>query len=100
MKAESTVALVKELEKIRSVRARNSYTGAWFGFVFSILWLGSIHWASAETPPNGGAEWLPAVMLICALAVCLQSFYVIIRHLVNKKFAIIIEAVIDNAKKD
>ena len=100
MKGETIISLVKELDKIRSIRSRNSYFGAWCGFVVSIIWLARLYMLSIEQVPSQGLEWFSAFMFIVAFILCLQSFYVIIRHITNKKFAIIIEALLANKKSD
>ncbi len=98
MKTETTISLVKELEKIKSIRSRNSYLGAWCGFIVSIIWLAWLYMFSIEITPIIKLQWLSAFMFVTALVVCLQSFYIIIRHITNKKFAIIIEALLENKK--
>lgn len=100
MKGETIISLVKELEKIKSIRSRNSYFGAWCGFVVSIIWLARLYMLSTEKSPNQNLEWFPAFMFVVALVLCLQSFYIIVRHITNKKLAIIIEALLENKKGD
>ncbi len=100
MKSETIFSLVKELEKIRSIRSRNSYFGAWCGFVVSLIWLAWLYMLSIEKSPNQVPEWFPAFMFVVALVLCLQSFYIIVRHITNKKFEIIIEALLENKKVD
>ena len=100
MKGETIISLVKELEKIKSIRSRNSYFGAWLGFVASIIWLARLYMLAIEKTPTKGLEWFPAFMFVVALALCLQSFYIIVRHIINNKFAIIIEALLENKKGD
>jgi hypothetical protein len=100
MKDETIISLVKELEKIRGIRSRNSYFGAWCGFVVSVIWLAWLYMLSIEKSPNQGLEWFPAFMFVVALVLCLQSFYIIVRHITNKKFEIIIEALLENKKGD
>ena len=92
MKNETIISLVKESEKIRSIRSRNSYRQGWGFFIFSIIFLGSLYMQA----PVKGLEWVSAIKFIAGLLVCLQSFYIIIRHLINKKFTIIIEALLEN----
>jgi high-affinity Fe2+/Pb2+ permease len=100
MKGETIIALVKEQEKIKSIRSRNNYFGAWCGFIVSIIWLARLYMLSIEKSPNQGLEWFTAFMFVVALVLCLQSFYIIVRHITNKKFVIIIEALLENKKVD
>ena len=100
MKGETIISLVKELEKIKSIRSRNSYFGAWCGFAVSIIWLARLYMLSIEKAPSQGLEWFPAFMFMVALILCLQSFYIIIRHIINRKFAIIIEALLKDKEGD
>ena len=100
MKAEITISLVKELDKIRSIRSRNSYWGAWSGFFVAIVWLASLFMFSLEKKSEPGLEWFPALMFVIALIILLQSFYIIIRHIFNKKFAVILEALLEKNKID
>ena len=95
MKAEITMSLVKELDKIKSIRSRNSYFGAWCGFIVSIIWLARLYMLSIEKSPNQSLEWFPAFMFVVALILCLQSFYIIVRHITNKKISLIIEALLE-----
>ena len=98
MKAETIISLVKELEKIKSIRSRNSYFGAWCGFIVAIVWLARLYMTAMEKAPNDGLEWFPAFMFVVALILLLQSFFIIIRHITNKKFAVIIEALLESNK--
>lgn len=100
MKGETIISLVKEQEKIKSIRSRNSYFGAWCGFVVSIIWLARLYMLSIEKLPDQGLEWFSAFMFVVALILCLQSFYIIIRHISNKKFAMLIDALLENKRND
>jgi hypothetical protein len=98
MKGETIIALVKELEKIKSIRSRNSYFGAWCGFIVAIVWLARLYMIAIEKTPKQGLEWFPALMFVIALILLLQSFFIIIRHITNKKFAVIIETLLESNK--
>jgi hypothetical protein len=103
MKGETTIALVKELENINSVSSRNSYIGSWCEFIFSIVWLASLYKFSFEKIPDKGLSWLlwfPTLMFLIALILFFHSIYLIIRHITNKKFAVIIEALLESNKND
>ena len=100
MKPETTISLVKELEKIKSIRARNSYFGAWCGLLVGLIWLGSLYLFTFEKEPVKSLGWFPSLMFTLALMVLLQSFYIIIRYLMNRKFSIIIESLLENKKSD
>jgi len=98
MKGETTIALVKELESIKSIRSRNTYLGAWCEFIYSIVWLASLYKFSFEKIPDKGLSWLhwfPTLMFLIALILFFQSIYLIIRHITNKKFAVILEALLE-----
>ena len=96
MKAETIILLVKENEKINSKSSRNSYYGAWLQLVIAVSMLIGLFLSSIEPAVFKGVEWSLAIMFVIALALLLQSFYVIIRYITNKKFAIIIEALLEN----
>ncbi len=98
MKSESVILLVKELEKIKSIRSRNSYFGAWCGLVVSIIWISRLFLFSMEKTSFKNLEWFPSFMFFIALVLCLQSFYIIVRHITNRKFALIIEAWLESNK--
>lgn len=85
MKAETTMLLVKELDKIKSIRSRNSYFGAWCGFIVATVWLARLYVLAIGRTFEQGLNWLPALGFIIALIILLQSFYIIIRHITNKK---------------
>ncbi|MFA6980976.1 MAG: hypothetical protein WC209_16750 [Ignavibacteriaceae bacterium] len=99
MKGETIISLVKDMEKIKSIRSRNSYFGAWSGFVVSIIWLSRLYMLAIEKTPTQGLEWSPVFMFVVALILLLQSFYMIIRHITNNKLAIIIEALLESNKE-
>jgi hypothetical protein len=99
MQSKAVISLVKELEKIRSIRSRNSYFGAWFGFIISIIGLAKLYMFSIEEVPAKGLAWFPTFMFVVVLVICLQSFYLIIRYVSNKKFEIIIEALLEKNKE-
>ncbi len=100
MKAEITISLVKELEKIKSIRARNSYFGAWCGLLAALVWMGSLFLFTIGKASSQALGWFPALMFIFALIILLQSFYIIIRYLMNRKFILIIESLLENKKSE
>lgn len=100
MKAEITMSLVKELDKIKSIRSRNSYFGAWCGFIVAIVWLARLYMLAIGRTYEQGLGWFPSFGFIIALIILLQSFYIIIRHITNKKFSLIIEALLEKNKMD
>jgi cytochrome c-type biogenesis protein CcmH/NrfF len=53
-----------------------------------------------KMPGKGLLWWFPVLMFVIGLILFLQSFYLIIRHITNKKFAVIIEALLESNKKD
>lgn len=93
MKPETRIALLKELENIKGIRSRNSYSGAWAGLIVSVLWIAQIVFVM------GKAGWSSAIlngcMMVLALALLLQSFYVIIRHSSDRKVTLLLEALLE-----
>lgn len=100
MKGETIILLVKELERIRGIRSRNSYFGAWCGFIVSIISLAGLYMLAIGRTYEQGRDWLLAFFFIIALIILLQSFYIIIRHITNKRISLIIEALLEKNKID
>ena len=98
MKPETTVSLVKELDKIKSNRSKYSYFGAWSGLFVSIIWLARLYSFAFEKEPVQSFNWFYAFMFIIPLVMLLQSFFIIVQHLTNQKFSILFEALLE--KKD
>lgn len=98
MKSETTVSLVKELDKIKSNRSKNSYFGAWSGLIVSIIWLARLYSFAFEKEHIQTFNWLYAFMFVIPLVLLLQSFFIIVQHLTNKKFLFLFEAMLENNK--
>lgn len=98
MKTETTILLVKELEKIKSNRLKYSYFGAWIELFVSLILLAKFYLIALEKEINQSSNLFYALVLVILLVMLLQSFFVIIQHLTNKKFLVIIEALLE--KKD
>ena len=75
MESENTFSLVKELEKINSMKSKNSFSGAIITLIVSII-------------------------LLSALLYKILSFqsFIIINHQTNKKISIIIQTVLELSK--
>jgi uncharacterized membrane protein len=71
MKAETRILLVKELEKLKSIRARNSFIGAIGGLIFSIVWLSSIYNTAVIGNAKNNSFWFSFIFII-ALVILLQ----------------------------
>ena len=100
MKPETTASLVKELEKIKSNRYKNSYFGACSGLFVSIIWLARLYSFAFEKEHVQSFNWFYAFMFIIPLVMLLQSFFIIVRHLTNKKFLILFEAMLENKNNE
>ena len=100
MKPETTASLVKELEKIKSNRSKNSYLGAWSGLFASIIWLARLYSFAFEKEHVQSFNWFYAFMFIIPLVMLLQSFFIIVRHLTDKKFLILFEAMLENKNNE
>ena len=94
MKAETRIVLVKELEKLKSIKERNNYIGAFIGLIFSFSCLVSIYPVAVKGNSSVNTFWIPFVVLV-SLIVLLQSFFIIIRHITNKKFITLFEALLE-----
>ncbi|MGE5499093.1 MAG: hypothetical protein ACM3Q2_13515 [Syntrophothermus sp.] len=93
MKPETRIALLKELENIKGIRSRSSYSGAWAGLLVSVLWIAQIVFVMSR--PAGSSAILNGSMMVLALALLLESFYVIIRYSSDRKFTLLLEALLE-----
>ncbi|HMN18501.1 MAG TPA: hypothetical protein PKD03_12875 [Ignavibacteriaceae bacterium] len=100
MKPETTLSLIKELDKIKSNYSKNSYFRAWTGLFVAIIWLARLYSFAFEKEHVQAFNWFYAFMFIIPLVMLLQSFYIIVRHLTNKKFSILFEAILENKKEN
>lgn len=98
MKPETTVLLVKELERIRRNRSKYSFFGAWSELFVAIIWLARLYSLPFEKEPTQVFSWFYALMFVIPLVMLLHSFFIIVRHLTNKKFSVLFEALLE--KKD
>lgn len=98
MKSETTLALVKELDKIKSNHSRYSYLGAWTGLVASIIWLAQLYSFAFEKEHVQYFNWFYALMFLIPLLLLLQSFFIVVQHLTNQMFTILLEAMLENRK--
>lgn len=96
MKPEIRINLIKESEKIKRINSRTSYIGAWIGlFICGFILLKFIisPWGDFS---NQEFSWFPKLIILMFLAGFLQSFFLIIRHLIYKRLIIIFEALLDD----
>jgi hypothetical protein len=100
MKPETTVLLVKELEKIRSKRSNFSYFGAWSELCLAIIWLARLYSLAFEKAPAQTFSWFYTLMFVIPLVLLLHSFFIIVQHLMNKKFLVLFEALLEKKASD
>jgi len=99
MNSENTIQLVKELDKINNSISVNSYRTAWVTFFISLFYLIYIFTRSVFQPNNSGVNWVLTLFYAFALIFVFQSFYQIIKYIFNKKLSLIIQAILELAKK-
>lgn len=101
MKGEKIILLVKEAEKIKSINSKNSYIGAWFEFLVAVIWLVGLH----VTPFIGefrstSLTLLSGFVFVIPLGLLFHSCFLIGRHILNKKIALLIDAILELKKED
>lgn len=96
MKPENRITLIKELEKIKRINSRTSYISAWFGLVVFGFILAKLIIQPWGDLPYEEFSWLPVLIILIVLSGFLQSFFLIIRHLIYKRLLIIFEALLDD----
>ena len=96
MTGETIITLVKVLERLKRSRFKYNYIAAWVEFVISVIWLTDLYIYPLITHIEPKLIWVSALTFIIALTLLLQSLYLIIQHKTNQKFAIIIEALLEN----
>ncbi|MCU7497162.1 MAG: hypothetical protein HF311_16945 [Ignavibacteria bacterium] len=94
MNPEIRITLLKELENIKRVSSRNSYPGAWMGLIVSVLWIAQIVYIMSK--PAGSSATLNGLMMVLAIALLLQSFYVITRHIADRRMVLLLEALLES----
>ena len=96
MKNETTIALVKEVSKSKSAFSSGILWSSWGGIGAGISWFVII--LSKLIEKNSGQElsWISIFLLTLSLFLVLFAFYNVIEHRLNKKFALIIEAILEN----
>jgi len=99
MNSENTVLLVKQLEKINSFRSKNSLAGAWVALLLSIAFFTSLFYRSFFPIRVNDVVWAWVLLFLFAIVLMLQSLFIIFSHIVNKRFAIIIQSILDLEKK-
>lgn len=99
MKPENRITLIKELQKIKQINSRTSYLGAWVGLIISGYILATLivkPWGNILNQEFDLVQSLIIFMILMVLAGFLQSFFIIIRHLIFKRLLIIFEALLDD----
>ncbi|MBU2471509.1 MAG: hypothetical protein KKF20_03780, partial [Bacteroidetes bacterium] len=85
-----------ESEKIKRINSRTSYLGAWSGLIVSGIVLAGLIVKTWGNLSNQEFSLVPILITIMMLTVLIQSFFLIIRHLTNKRLIIILEALLDD----
>ncbi len=96
MKPENRINLIQELQKIKQINSRTSYLGAWIGLILSGYILSTLIVKPWGDFMNQEFYWVPSIIILVFLAVFLQSFFLIIRHLIYKRLLIIFEVLLDD----
>ncbi len=99
MKPENRITLIKELQKIKQINSRTSYLSAWVGLIIFGYILSSFivkPWGNILNQEFDLVQSLIIFMILMVLAGFLQSFFIIIRHLIYKRLLIIFEALLDD----
>lgn len=96
MQPENRITLIKELEKIKKINSRTSYLGAWSGFIICGIIISTFIVKPWGDIINLESYWLPSLIILLFLAGFLQSFFLIIRHLIYKRLLIIFVALLDD----
>jgi Zn-dependent protease with chaperone function len=97
MKPDTTKTLIKELEQIKTLQSKNSYTVAWYILIITIFSL-VIYLAPLDKFISGSklSMFSSILILICLLILLFQSLFVIIRYTVDKRIRILFEAFLDS----
>lgn len=96
MNPETRIALLKELENIKRIRSRSSYPGAWIGLLVSTVWIAQIVYVMSR--PGRSSAILNGCMIVLALGLLLQSFYIIVRHVADRRMTLLIEALLESER--
>lgn len=96
MKTETAIALVKEVSKSKSAFSSSIFWSSWGGIGAGISWFVIILSKSFEKNSGQELNWISTLLLTLSLFLVLFCFYNVIEHRLNKKFAIIIEAILEN----
>ena len=96
MKPDIKNDLVKELEKIKYMQSKNSYTVAWYILIITIISM-VVYLAPLDKFLSGSKLSMISsiLIIICLLVLLFQSLFVIIRYTVDKRIRILFEAVLD-----
>ena len=96
MKAETTIALVKEMERSKKFFAKYLYTISITVFgIASGLFVGIL----IKTFENYSGEelnWISEALLIICLSIMFVAYSFITQYRMNKKFLLIIETLLEN----
>ena len=97
MESENTFSLVKELEKINSMKSKNSFSGAIITLIVSIILLSALLYKILSFQSGISSMWVLIAFFVISLTMMLQSIF-IINHQTNKKISIIIQTVLELSK--
>jgi len=98
MKGETLLTVVKEKHKLESIQSRTSYSSAWIAFFMITMYLALVL-AYPEKIHSESFWLLPVIIYFVLILALLQSFFLIVRHLMNKRFIMIIEAILQENEK-
>lgn len=96
MKAETTIALIKEMEKDKRLFSKNIFSVSISVFVLSVILFVSILVKLFEKNLNQEINWTSESLLIISLTIMFTAYSFIIHHRMNKKTTLIIEALLEN----
>jgi hypothetical protein len=97
MKAETKIALTKELEKMKISQSKKDYNIAWYILITAIISLAIYIVVPGKFIPGSLMSVLSStVILVCILIVLSQALFVIIRFTIDRRLEILFEALLDN----
>lgn len=95
MAPETRIALLKEMERIKRTQSRNNYSTAWICLCLSVFWIAWIIYLII----TGTDRYMPLLnsfAFLIAMFLLLQSFYIIIRHVTDRKFILLFGALLES----
>lgn len=100
MDGNKMLEITKELQYIRKTETASGYIGGWIGFVISLFTFANmLAYPPQEHHLPPYLWWIPTMLYTLVIVMLFDSFFIIIKHILNRRIILIMEMILAENRK-